>query len=56
MQLAVVVPTVEIGSKYLRDRLYWPIVREVYMELKEQENEPKTMQAMKQVLLTMKKK
>ena len=33
-QLAIIVPTVECGARWQRDKLYWPIVQEVYRELK----------------------
>ena len=36
-QVAVVAPPVEYLAVTQRDKLYWPIVREVYLELKEQE-------------------
>ena len=38
-QACVIVPPVELASRYYRDKLYWPIVREVYIELKQLEDE-----------------
>ena len=38
-QLLVVVPPVEYFAMTYRDKLYWPIVREVYLELKQSEEE-----------------
>lgn len=29
------IPFVELASKYSRDYLYWPLVRDIYIEVKE---------------------
>ena len=34
-QIAIIVPTVGLFARYQRDTLYWPIVRQVYIDLKE---------------------
>jgi len=33
----VTLPFAEIGARWLRDRLYWPLVRQLYLGLKEEE-------------------
>ena len=33
----IIVPCIELFSTYTKDRYYWPIVRKVYIELKESE-------------------
>ncbi len=33
-------PFVELGQRYLRDTLYWPLVRQTYLEIKEESRKP----------------
>ena len=34
-QSAVIIPSVELLARWQRDNLYWPLVKDVYRELKE---------------------
>ena len=38
LQMLIICPLVEISTIYWKDRIYWPIVRDVYIFQKERES------------------
>ena len=39
LQILVICPFVEASAIYLKDKVYWPIVRDVYIEQKQREKQ-----------------